>query len=184
MKLMEKKFNWYVMRVVSGKELKIKDLIMAEVERIGKKDLIKQIVVPTTRVVEIKEGKKKVKEKALYGGYIFIEMVPDLELLDYFRRIEGYRGFMKDKSGNLAPMKESDVLRVLQQAGQTPLQSEEPFQELTVGEKVKIIEGPLSNFVGEIEEINLEKRIVKVAIKIFGRKTPVELSITQVEKIA
>jgi len=181
---MEKKFNWYVMRVVTGKELRIRELIMAEVERLGKKDLVKQVVVPTTRVVEVKQGKKKVKEKALYGGYIFIEMVPDLELLDCLRRIEGYRGFMKDKSGKLTPMKESDVLKVLQRAGQTPLQAEEPFQELTVGEKVKIIEGPLSNFIGEIEEINSEKRVVKVAIKIFGRKTPVELSINQVEKIA
>lgn len=175
-------YRWYAMRVVSGKEIKVRDYLEKLIQSAPEGKYISKVVVPTTKVIQMKGGKKITKEKPLYGGFVFLEMHLNSRLLDFLRTIDGYRGFLVDKNNNPVPMPQSDVNRILAQIGEITLE-EEPAVEFVVGEKVKIIDGPLANFVGEIAEINQDRKMVKVEIKIFGRKTPVELSLSQIEKI-
>ena len=175
-------FKWYSIRVTANKEIKFKTALEEEIKINNLQELVKQIVVPLTKIVQIKDNKKVMKDKPMFPGFVFVEMALSDRLLDLIRKIPGYRGMILDSKKRPVPMRESDVARIL-----FPSQSEQidesAITRLYVGDKVKIIEGPLVNFIGEISEIYPEKKKVKVNIKIFGRKTPVELSLFQIEKI-
>lgn len=179
----KEKFNWYSIRVVSGQEEKFKNKLEKEIEANKLQQYIRQIVVPLTKAVYIKDNKKITKEKPLYKGFVFIEMNFKPEVLRIIQNISGYRGFIKDKRNNPIPMTKQDIATILMQSGQLEQEQHEEIGVFLVGEKVKIIDGPLANFVGEIQEISPERKKVKVGVKIFGRKTPVEVSINQIEKI-
>jgi transcriptional antiterminator NusG len=175
--------KWYALRVVSGKERKIRDYIENEVKRSGWDVYITQILVPTEKVYKVVNGKKTIKEKNFFPGYILIEALEGKlngDIISTFRNITGVIHFLGKETPT--PLRKSEVNRILgkvdeqQETGET---ANEPF---LVGEKVRITDGPFNDFKGTIEEINEEKKKLKVVVMIFGRRTPVEVNFMQVEK--
>jgi len=174
-------FKWYVVRVISGRESKIKDHILAEIDKSGLKELVRQVIVPFEKVVQLRKGKKITREKNFYPGYILVEALLDSEVEHAIKSVNGVFDFLgtKDSAVPLRPAEITRILGKLEAANDAGTQVEMPF---FVGEPVQIIDGPFSGFNGAIEEINEEKKKLKVVVKIFGRRTPVELNYMQVEK--
>ena len=176
--------KWYVVRSVSGQENKVKDYIEKEISHEGLSDFIDEILVPTEKVVQIRNGKKYNKEKVYFPGYIIINAALEGEVAHIIKNINGVIGFLGEtKGGDPVPLRRSEVNRLLGKVDELSTQKENVAIPFTVGESVKVVDGPFNTFTGVIEEVNEEKRKLKVMVKIFGRKTPVELSYMQVEKI-
>ncbi|MDR0833217.1 MAG: transcription termination/antitermination protein NusG [Candidatus Symbiothrix sp.] len=174
----EKKF--YVLRAVNGKENKVKEYLEAEIRNRNYQDRITQIVIPTEKVMQNRNGKKTVKERAFLPGYIIVEAALDGEIAHFLKGINFVVGFLG--GGDPAPLRASEVARLLGKADELQEQSEEFEVDFIVGETVKINVGPFTGFHGEIEEIYPDKKKIKVMVKIFGRKSPLELGYLQVEK--
>ena len=177
--------KWYVVRAVSGQENKIKSYIENEIARLGLQDYVEQVLVPTENVVQIRNGKKINKEKVYFSGYIMIKANLTGEVPHIIRSITNVIGFLgATKGGDPLPLRQSEVNRMLGKVDELSVDMDSsvaiPF---TKGETVKVIDGPFNGFDGTIENINEEKRKLEVMVKIFGRKTPLELSYMQVEKI-
>ncbi len=176
---------WYVMRVISGQERKIREHLLLEINRAKLDHLITTILVPTEKVYTIKNGKKTIKEKNLFPGYLYFESDPKAmngELIQMLRQVQGNLGFLGGK--NPEPLRAAEVHKLLGTADNQLEAGETMAEPYIINEEVKIIDGPFNDFNGTIEEINMEKKKLKVTVKIFGRKTPVEVSFMQVEKIA
>ena len=183
----EKSVNkkWYVVRAVSGQENKIKTYIENEISRLGLGDYVDQVLVPTEKVIQIRNGKKVNKERTYFPGYIMIQANLSGEVPHIIKSITNVIGFLGEtKGGEPVPLRQSEVNRMLGKVDELALEADSnvaiPF---TIGETVKVIDGPFNGFDGTIEKINEEKRKLEVMVKIFGRKTPLELSYMQVEKI-
>jgi transcriptional antiterminator NusG len=174
--------KWYVVRAISGQEKKIKSYIEVEVRRNKLDDYVSQILIPTEKIYQIRKGKKVSKEKSLFPGYILIEAALIGELPHIIDNVPGVIGWLGSKGGSPVPLSQSEVNRILGKVDEMADRDEEINIPFIVGESVKVIDGPFNNFSGVIEEINEEKKKLKVTVKIFGRKTPVELSYMQVEK--
>ncbi len=177
--------KWYVVRAVSGQENKIKAYIENEIARLGLQDFVDQVLVPTEKVVQIRNGKKINKEKVYFPGYIMIQANLSGEIPHIIKSITNVIGFLGEtKGGDPVPLRQSEVNRMLGKVDELNVDSDSnvviPF---TIGETVKVIDGPFNGFDGTIEKINEEKRKLEVMVKIFGRKTPLELSYMQVDKI-
>jgi transcriptional antiterminator NusG len=177
--------KWFVLKVVSGQENKIKGYIDSEILRSKWENAITNVLVPTEKVYKIKAGKKVIKDKTLYPGYLYIEVedkVVKTEMLATIRNISGVMNFLGGNQPQaLRPTEVQKLLGKLDEvlgAGET---MSEPF---IIDESVKIIDGPFNDFVGSIEEINEEKKKLKVVVKIFGRRQPVEVSFGQVDKVS
>ncbi|CAG5085212.1 transcription termination/antitermination protein NusG [Parvicella tangerina] len=177
------KKRWYVIRAISGKEKKVKELLELEVERNNLTEFVEQILIPTEKVYQIRNGKKVSKEKAYLPGYVLIECALVGEVEHTIKSMNNVIGFLGgEKGGDPLPMRQSEVNRILgkvDELAETDAEMDIPF---VVGESVKVTDGPFNNFNGIIEEVNEEKKKLKVMVKIFGRKTPLELSYLQVEK--
>jgi transcriptional antiterminator NusG len=173
--------KWYVVRAVSGKEKKVKEYIESEVNRLGLQDFVSQVLIPTEKVYQVRKGKKIIKERIYFPGYVLIEAALVGELTHIIRNIPNVLGFLG--TGNEpSPMRPSEVKRILGKVDELAEQSEGINVPFIVGETVKVVDGPFNSFTGVIEEINEEKKKLKVMVKIFGRKTPLELNFMQVEK--
>lgn len=176
--------KWYVLRIVSGKEKKVKEYLDKEIQINGWTGAITQILCPTEKIFKIQNGKKVLREKILYPGYIMLEAL-DGKLNDTM--IQGIQGVTNvihflGKENPIA-LRKSEVNKMfgnLDDVAEQGIAFAEPF---IIGETVKIIDGPFNDFNGEIEEVNEERKRLKVIVKIFGRPQPVELSYMQVEKI-
>lgn len=177
--------KWYSLRVISGKEKKIKERIDLEVERSGWKDFIFQVIVPTEKVYKIRNGKKVVQERNLLPGYILIEA--------YGPRLNGDVSKIISDMPNVIhflgketpiPMTQAEANRLLGKVDDSNEAGETMVEPFLIGETVKIIDGPFTDFIGDIQEVNEEKKKLKVIVKIFGRGTEVELNFMQVEKIS
>jgi transcriptional antiterminator NusG len=180
---MSEQRNWYVLRVISGKERKLKEYIELEIKRSGWGDVITQVLVPTEKVYKIKAGKKVIQERNFFPGYILIEaavgqLTGDMVLT--IRNMTGVINFLG--KGMPEPLRKSEVNRILGKVDEMQDDVGTMNEPFIVGETVKIIDGPFNDFLGNIEEIYEEKKKLKVNVKIFGRKTPVELNFMQVEK--
>jgi len=176
--------KWYVVRAISGQENKVKSYIETEINRVGLSDYVTQILIPTERVIQVKDGKKISKEKAYFPGYIMIEAALVGEVAHVIKSISGVVGFLGEvKGGDPVPLRISEVNRMLGKVDELNLQEDVQSIPFSVGETVKVIDGPFNGFNGTIEKINEEKRKIEVMVKIFGRKTPLELSFMQVEKV-
>ena len=163
--------KWYVVRVVSGQENKVKAYIETEINRLGMADYISQVLVPTEKVVQVRDGKKITKDKVYFPGYVMIEANLAGEIPHIIKSITSVIGFLGEtKSGDPVPLRLSEVNRMLGKV-----------DELAVKTDVHAI--PFNGFNGTVEKINDEKRKLEVMVKIFGRKTPLELSFMQVEKV-
>jgi len=174
--------KWYVVRAISGKEKKVKQYIDAEVNRLGISHLVPQVLIPTEKYYQMRDGKKIAKERNILPGYVLMEASLDGELEHIIKNINSVIGFLGDKAGNAIPMRPSEVSRILGKVDEMTAQGETMNVPYYVGEGVKVMDGPFNGFSGVIEEINEEKKKLKVMVKIFGRRTPLELNYMQVEK--
>lgn len=175
--------KWYVVRAVSGKEKKVKEHLELEIDRLGMRDFVTQILLPIEKIYQIRNGKKVSKERNLYPGYVFIEANLVGEVPHIIKGITNVIGFLTDKKGgDPIPLRANEVNRMLGKVDEMAESEAELNIPFVVGESVKVIDGPFNSFSGVIEEINEEKKKLKVMVKIFGRKTPLELSYMQVEK--
>jgi transcriptional antiterminator NusG len=169
-----------VVRVISGQEKKIREHVMLEVNRAKWDTIVTNILVPTEKVYTIKAGKKTIKEKTLYPGYIYMQVEDKKmtqEMWTHIRQVHGVLGF-------LGVLSRAEELKMLGKADEMLEGGETMVEPFIINEDVKIIDGPFNDFIGTIEEISNEKKKLKVVVKIFGRKTPVEVSFMQVEKIS
>lgn len=175
--------KWYVLRAIGGKEKKVKEYIEYEIALGDLKDSVSQVLIPTEKVYQIRNGKKIVKERNYLPGYILVEAVLVGEVSHILRNITHVIGFLgTEKGGEPIPLRPLEVKRILGTVDELEAREEELNIPFVVGEVVKVIDGPFESFTGIIEEVNEEKRKLKVMVKIFGRKTPLELSFMQVEK--
>ena len=177
----EKDNNWYVLKAVSGKELKVKEYIEAEQkhnELLARN--VSQVLIPLEKHASVRNGKRSVKEKVSLPGYVFIQADLSGDIASLIRFMPNVLGFLGGTDHPI-PVKQNEINRMLGMAEETAIVEETdiPYE---VNETVKVTDGPFSGFSGIIEEINTEKHKLKVMVKIFGRKTPLELGFIQVEK--
>ena len=176
--------KWYVVRAVSGQEAKIKDYIKSEISRLGYDNSVEDLLVPTEKVIQIRNGKKISKERTYFPGYIMIKANLSGELPHIIRSVTNVIGFLGETKGGVpVPMREAEVNRMLGKVDELTMTTDHIAIPFTTGENVKVIDGPFNGFNGTIEKVNEEKRKLEVMVKIFGRKTPLELSYMQVEKL-
>ena len=175
--------KWFVVRAVSGKERKVKEQLELEISRQKLSDYVGQILIPTEKVFQIRNGKKINKEKTYLPGYVLVEAALIGEVQHVIKGITNVIGFLGGKKGGEPiPMRLSEVNRILGKVDELSETEEELRIPFTIGEAVKVIDGPFNNFSGVVDEINEEKKKLKVMVKIFGRKNFLELSYMQVEK--
>jgi transcriptional antiterminator NusG len=177
------KVNWFVLRVISGKEKKLKQQLELEIKRSNWSDIITQILVPTEKVYKLKNGKKVVQERNFFPGYLLLEADEAKmtgEIVSAINNTPNVIHFLgKD---NPIPLRKSEVNRILGKVDEMSETGDTITEPFIVGETVKITDGPFNDFIGTIEEVYEDKKKLKVTVKIFGRKTPVELNFMQVEK--
>ena len=180
--------QWYVVRAIGGKENKVKEYLEAEIRRSHLEDQISQVLIPTEKVYTIRNGKKVSKEKPSYPGYVLVEAILSEGQIPYIiRNIPHVLGFLGEtredgRKMNAMALRPQEVSRMLGHVDEMNEMEEEQEIPYVVGEVVKVTDGPFSSFQGTIESVNSEARKLVVSVKIFGRKTPMELSFTQVEK--
>jgi len=172
--------EWYTIRVISGKEQKIQEIIKQEVERNNLSESVQDILVPTENKVEMKDGKKKIKTKVFFPGYILVNMDLDNKSKYLIENIDGVMSFVGPK-GSPQPVKPEEISRIIGVSGNGEDREmiSIPFK---VGDSIKIIDGPFLDFSGFVQEVNNEKQKLKVSVSLFGKPTPVELDYLQVEK--
>ena len=173
--------KWYVLRAVSGKEAKVKEYIETDIKLRGLTDKVSQVLIPTEKVVQVRNGKRIVKEKPYLSGYVLVEaeLVGDIAFtLRNTPNVLGFLGGMEQPT----PIRQAEINRILGTVDELQETTDESLLEFSVGEVVKVNAGPFSGFNGVIEEINAERKRLKVMVKIFGRSTPVDLGYTQVDK--
>lgn len=175
--------KWYVLRAVSGKESKVKEYLEAEMKVDGSElnKSVSQVLIPTEKVYQVRNGKKILKERNYLPGYVLIEAEINGETTHLLRSIPNVIGFLGE-AGKPVPLRQSEVNRILGTVDELNDGVENIDISFSEGEIVKVNFGPFSGFSGVIEEVNNEKKKLKVMVKIFGRKTPIELGFMQVEK--
>lgn len=177
--------QWYVLRAIGGKEKKVKEYIETEVRNAHLEDYISQVLIPTEKVYQIRNGKKISKEKVSYPGYVLIEAALVGEIPFMLRNTPNVLGFLGDTKATTmqaTPLRPQEVSRILGRVDELSVSEEENEVPFFVGETVKVTDGPFSSFSGTIEAVDNERKKLTVSVKIFGRKTPMELSFMQVEK--
>ncbi len=180
---MAEETRWYSLRVISGKEKKIKEYIELELQRRKWNDFVPQILVPSEKVYKIRNGKKVILERNILPGYILVEAYPSKftgEIVQTIASVPNVIHFLG--RNNPIPMQQSEANRMLGKVDESQEVGESMLEPFIVGETIKIIDGPFNEFVGDIKEVNEEKKKLKVIVKIFGRGTEVELNFMQVEK--
>ena len=173
--------KWYIIHTYSGFERRVAESLMNRIQIAGIEDAIGQILIPTEDLVEIKGGKKVVTSKIVYPGYVLIELNMTDEMWHLIRSIPRVTGFISS-GGKPTPLTEDEINNLMSSL-MASAEKPKPRFRFEKGETVKIIDGPFSNFVGVVDDINNEKSTLKVSVTIFGRQTPVELNFLQVEKI-
>lgn len=175
----QKKF--YVLRAISGKENKAKEYLEAEIKNTDLGEYVSQVLIPTEKTFTVRNGKRVIKERAYLPGYVLVEVALVGEVAHRLRNIPNIIGFLGG-SENPVPLRPAEINRILGTVDEMQEQPKDMDIQFVVGENVKITSGPFNGFSGIIEEVNAEKRKLKVMVKVFGRKTPLELGYMQVEK--
>ena len=176
--------NWYVLRVMGGKEKKTRLFIEKEIDRLNLNAFVSQILIPTEKVYQIKNGKKVSREKNFFPGYLLVEANLTGEVPHIIRGVQNVMGFLgATKGGDPVPMRDAEINKILGRVDEMALTDENVSIPFIAGETVKVIDGPFNSFNAEIESIDEQKKKLKLIVKIFGRKTPLELNFMQVEKI-
>jgi transcriptional antiterminator NusG len=172
--------QWYSLQTYAGSERSVKTAILNLIEEHGLQEKIKEVVVPTEDVIEVKDGKKKISERSLYSGYVFINVDLDTALQHLIQSIPRVSGFIGE-ANHPTPLSENDINTILDRVENRAAPKPKVYFEN--GEMVRIIDGPFANFTGTVDEYDLEHGTLKLNVSIFGRSTPVDISYTQVEKI-
>ena len=186
--------KWYVVRAVSGQEKKVQEYLTMEIHRAQLEDFIPQVHIPIDKIVEMRNGKKRIREKSIYPGYIMINAdLENGEVLHTIKSIPGVIGFLGDpdptqnsKSASQkkpVPLRSTEVNRMLGQMDTAIEVGEKLEKPFMIGEAVKVMDGPFNGFIGNVEEVFEERKKLNVMVKIFGRATPVEVNYMQVEKV-
>jgi len=181
--------HWYVVRAVSGQEKKVKNYLENEITRQNLQEYIPQVLIPSEKVYEMRNGKKRVRERNFFPGYVLV--FADLthgEAAHIITSIPGVIGFLgASEAGTTTkkpvPLRQSEVNRILGKVDQVDEREEKLETPFIVGELVKVMDGPFNGFTGSVEEVFEERKKLNVMVKIFGRNTPVELNYMQVEKV-
>jgi len=172
--------KWYSIQTYAGSERSVRTAILQMIEDFSLQEEIKEVIVPTEDVIEVKNGKKKISERSLYSGYVFINIDLTTELWHKIQSLSRVSGFIGE-SKNPTPLSEKDISAILERVqNRAPARPRVGFDS---GETVRITEGPFANFNGVVEEFDLEHGMLKLNVSIFGRSTPVDISYMQVEKI-
>jgi transcriptional antiterminator NusG len=174
--------RWYIVHAYSGMEKAVERNLRERIDRAGMQDKFGRILVPTEEVVELKNGKKSVTERRIYPGYVLVEMDMADDTWHLVKHTSKVTGFIGGARNRPAPISEAEVAKIVNQM-QEGVDKPKPKVEWTVGELVRVKEGPFTDFNGAVEDVNYEKSKVKVSVTIFGRATGVELDFGQVEKI-
>lgn len=174
--------KWYVIRVAGNKEKSMSDKIRSELSVNKLQNSVHNIIVPVEKKFIMKNGKKVARETILYPGYVLIETDRISEVKNVLKGFSGVAGFIGDRAGNPAPLTQGEVDRMIGKIEELEEIEESGEIPFIIGEMVKILDGPFNGFSGEIDEIDAKGKL-KVGVMIFGRKTPVELSATQLSKI-
>lgn len=180
--------KWYVLRVISGQEKKVKAYLETEIDRSKLTESIPQVLIPSEKVYEMRNGKKKMREKNFFPGYVLVSAdMGHPEAHHTVTSIPGVIGFLGNNGTGSAkdpvPLRQSEVNRILGKVDEVDEGGEKLERPFIRGESVKVMDGPFSGFTGAVEEIFEDKKKLNVMVKIFGRNTPVELSYMQVEKL-
>ena len=170
--------NWYTLRVISGKEKKVRENILFELDYEGMSDEVENILVPSEKIIEMKDGKKKIKNKVFFPGYILIHMSDSKVVRHIVENISGVMNFVGVK-GEPQALKEDEITRILGEVEGSEGR-EVVVAPYKVGDAVKVTDGPFAEFSGYVNEVNEDKQKVKVSVSIFGRPTPIELDFLQV----
>ena len=173
--------SWYVLRAVSGKEAKVKEYIDAEIKNGRLGGNVAQVLIPTEKVVQVRNGKRVVKERSYLPGYVLVEARLVGEIAHELRFTPNVLGFLGGLD-NPTPLRESEVNRILGKVDEMQEETVDVTIPFEVGEAVKVIEGPFNGFSGVIEKVDNEKKKVTVTVKVFGRSTGLDLGFMQVEK--
>ena len=177
----EVQMSWYVLRAVSGKEAKVKEYIDAEIKNGRLGGNVAQVLIPTEKVVQVRNGKRVVKERSYLPGYVLVEARLVGEIAHELRFTPNVLGFLGGLD-NPTPLRESEVNRILGKVDEMQEETVDVSSPFEVGEAVKVIDGPFSGFSGVIEKVDNEKKKVTVTVKVFGRSTGLDLGFMQVEK--
>jgi len=176
--------KWYVVKVISGKEAKIQKLIENEIQRNRLEDYVGDILVPTEKVIQIRNGKRIQKDKTLFPGYIYMEANLSGELPHVVKSIPGVMGFLSGvKGGDPMPLSKKEVNRILGKLDEIAMNEDNIMIPYKVGDAVTVTDGPFKGFEGVVEDVNKDRKKVTVMVKFFGRKTPLELGFFEVKKI-
>ena len=173
--------SWYVLRAVSSKETKVKEYIDAEIKNGRLGDHVSQVLIPTEKVVQVRGGKRIVKERTYLPGYVLVEAALEGETVHILRNTPNVLGFLGGMD-NPTPLRESEVNRILGKVDEMQEDLVDVVIPYVEGEAVKVTDGPFSGFSGVIEKVDNEKKKVTVTVKVFGRSTGLDLGFTQVEK--
>jgi transcriptional antiterminator NusG len=174
--------RWYIVHAYSGMEKAVERNLRERIDRAGMQDKFGRVLVPTEEVVELKNGKKSVTERRIYPGYVLVEMEMADDTWHLVKHTSKVTGFIGGAKNRPAPISDAEVAKIVNQM-QEGVDKPKPKVEWTVGELVRVKEGPFTDFNGAVEEVNYEKSKVKVSVTIFGRATGVELDFAQVEKV-
>jgi len=170
--------RWYVVHCYSGYENKVRHNLEQRIETMGMKDRIFDVVVPTEEEIEVKEGKRRTIERRVFPGYILVQMIMTEESWYVVRNTPGVTGFV-GMGNEPTPLRPEEVASIIKR-----MEAEAPRIKVTykIGQKVRIIDGPFNDFIGTVDDIDMERAKVRVMVSFFGRETPVELDFLQVEK--
>jgi transcription termination/antitermination protein NusG len=177
--------QWYVLKAIGGKEKKVKESIEAEIRNLKLADYIAQVLIPTEKVYQMRAGKKVTAERVSYPGYVLVQAALVGEIPHILRNTPNVLGFLSDTkqaSMQATPLREDEVHRILGRVDELAESEELNEVPLLEGETVKVIDGPFASFYGTIDSVDSVRKKLVVSVKIFGRKTPMELNYTQVEK--
>ncbi len=180
----ENKFEWYVLRAISGKEAKVKEILDAAIKNTDLGKYVSEVLIPTEKVYVTRAGKKVAKDRTLFSGYVFVKCILTGEVQCELRNTSNVIDFLRGRAKNSAPesLRESEVMNMLGAADVLGDSLESSEDIYCVGEAVKVTFGPFSGFSGVVKEVNSDRRKLKVEVKIFGRPTDLELENSQVER--
>ena len=171
--------RWYALRIFSGHESRVKQLLENELERIDLMEFVPNIIIPQEKVFEVRDGKKRTRMKNFLPGYLLIEAVLTKKVIDVIQNTPSVMSFL-GRQNTPEPLQPHEVNRILDRMEERK-NVETIVESFEIGDPVKVIDGPFNNFSGIVREVNNQKQKLKVEVSIFGRKTPVLLDFTQVE---
>ena len=181
----EREQQWYVLRAISGKETKVKEILDAAIRNTDLGKYVSQVLIPTEKVYTTRNGKKVIKERTLYSGYVFVKAFLTGEVAYELRNTTNVIDFLRGraKGSKPEPLRESEVMRMMGMADDNLEPNDTEIADFIIGEPVKVIVGPFNGFAATVKEVSAEKKKVKVEVKIFGRPTDLELEYSQVERV-